>query len=59
MTGPCDRSPKFFTRATLACFEPAPLSSELFGRCKTISLLTLAYAARASIAKPPARSARA
>ena len=59
MTGQCDRSPKPFMRAMSACFEPAPPSSGRSGRSKTISRLTLVCAARAPMAKPPARSARA
>jgi hypothetical protein len=50
---------EIFMRAMLACFEPAPPSSARSGRCKTISRLTLAYAARAPMAKLPARSVRA
>jgi len=56
VTGRCDRSPKSFMRAMSACFEPAPPSSGRSGRCKTISQLTLACAARAPMAKPLARS---
>ena len=59
MTGPCDRSPRSFMRAMSACFEPAPPSSGRYGRSETISRLTLGYAARASMVRPPARSVRA
>jgi len=56
MTGPCDRSPNSFIRAMSASFEPAPPSSGQSGRSGTILRLTLAYAARASMARLQARS---
>jgi len=59
MTGPCDPSPNSSTRAMLACFEPAPPWSGQSGRSKIMLPLTLGYAARASMARLPARSARA
>jgi len=59
MTGPCDRSRNSSMRAMLACFEAGPPLSGQFGRSKTILRLTSGYAARASMAKPPARSAQA
>src|SRR5215471_9091300 len=59
MTGPCGRSPNSFMRAMLACFEPAPPWSARSGRSRTILRLTSGYAARASMARLPARSARA
>jgi len=59
MTGPCGRSSNSSMRAMLACFEPAPPSSARSGRSRTILQLTSGYAARASMAKLPARSVRA
>src|SRR5215472_14675165 len=58
-TGPCGRSLNSFMRAMLACFEPAPPWSARSGRSRTMLRLTSGRAARASMARLPARSARA
>src|SRR5262249_7450764 len=50
---------EFFYESDVSVFRSSSASSARSGRSRTISRLTLGYAARASMAKPPARSVRA